>query len=239
MTLTLRLTALAAAALAAGCATPEPLVRLESAGSHATWIAGRSVEVQERNGVRVAAAFDHQDASQVVFRVEVQNDSRGTIDVGPDAMTCRRFEDGVWSTETLVIDPEEVIAEIDARSSRERARAENDERLFPPLLFLSVLGDIATVASGNVDRTTGLQTAAIANESENRSARHANAVQQLGSTKEVWMNAALRRTTIAPGQAVAGLVYINVRKKARLVRLDVWAGSLPFQFLFKQYVRPV
>src|SRR4051812_37671831 len=74
MTITSRLAGLFLVALplsvAAGCVTPEPLVRLKSMATDAVWIAGRSVETQEKGGVRVAAAFDHQDAGRIAFRVE-------------------------------------------------------------------------------------------------------------------------------------------------------------------------
>ncbi len=242
MTLTARLAGLLLVALpgalTAGCVTPEPLVRLRSMATDATWIAGRSVEAREKGGVRIAAAFDHQDEGRIAFRVEFENNSAKSIDVGPDAMSFHTCEKD-WSDERLVFDPEEAIAHIDAKRSRETADAENDSRAMAPFLFLSVVGDIATVASGRGKSTTGLRSAAIAADMDHDQARHANAVQQLGSAKEVWMNAAFRRTVLAPGQGAAGFVYIPIRKKARFVRLNVWAGDTTFTFMFKQRVTRV
>jgi len=240
MTITSRLAGLILAALplaAAGCATPEPVVRLQSMATNATWIAGRSVEAKEMGGVRVAAAFDHQDAGRIAFRVEFANGSDHPIDIGPDAMTFNRCEKD-WGTEIMVADPEEAIADLDAAGARERARAENDSLALAPLLFLSVVGDVATVATGKTSSTTGLQSAALADRMDHREARHANAVQALGAEKQVWMDAALRRTVVPPGGVASGLVFIPTRTKARFVRLNVWAGKLAFTFLFKQQVRP-
>jgi hypothetical protein len=225
--------------LAAGCVTAEPIVRLEPMATNAVWAAGRYVEAQEKGGVQVAAAFDHRDADRIAFRVEIRNDSERTMDVGPDAMTFHRFEDEEWSSELGVIDPGEVIADIDAQRARERADADRDNLALFPLLLLSAVTDVATVASGHADARTGRPTAALASEMDQRSARADNAVDHLGGEQALWMNAGFRRTTIPPGGSAAGLVCIPFRKNVRFVQLNVWAGNHAFRFMFKQYVTQV
>ena len=225
-------------ALVAGCVTPAPSVHLETVASNATWVGGRLVEAQERDGVRVASTFDHHGDGRLAFRVEIWNGSDTALDVGPDAMTFNRYEEGEWSTKTTVIDPEDAIAALEAARSRELAQAHNDNLFLGPLLLLSVIGDVTSVASGKARSTTGLRSAAIAGTMEHRAARHANTVQQLGAEQEAWMNAALRRTRVPPGQGVSGLVFIPLRTQTRFVVLNVWADKLRFRFLFKQYVKP-
>jgi hypothetical protein len=227
-----------AALVPVGCATPTPVVRLSPMTPGAVWVAGRSVEAQQRQGVRVAAAFDHQDGEAIVFRVEVANDGSKTVDVGPDAMTFNTRAHNGWSAEALVADPEEMLANLDAAHGREVANAENDARLLTPLIFLSAVGDVASVASGQVDRGTGLRTTALSDQLDGSQLRHATRAQEIGAEKAMWLDVALRRTTLAPGQSAAGRVYIPLRPEAHFVRLNVWADDLAFTFVFRQTVTP-
>jgi hypothetical protein len=226
------------ALIALGCVTPEPVVRLTSVGAP-VWIAGRAVETQALDGFRVAAAFDHQEPSRIGFRVEIENGGDRTIDVDPTDMGFNDRIGGTWTREHTVIDPEERLAELDATGAQEAADAYNHAVGMAPLLFLTAIGEVASVASGHGGTTTGLRTAAIASDMESDQAGHASAIQQVGAEKALWMNAALRRTTLAPGQTVSGFIYVPIEVNAQFVCLNVRVGGRIFQFMFKQVVRPV
>ena len=55
----------------------------------------------------------------------------------------------------------------------------------------------------------------------------------------LWANVALRRSTVAPGHGVAGLVYLPIDLKARYLWIHVRAGGQTFPFGFRQTVRQI
>jgi len=226
----------------AGCATPSPIVRLAPAGGEVTWVAGRAVLSKQQEGVRVAAAFEHQDGDTLALRVEVANERETKVEVGPrnvSFVTCK--QDGMDSCSAAqgVIDPEAVLMALDVNASREAADAANDAALYTPLLIMSVVADVASVASRKSDGTTGLQTAALANQMDNDAARHDSAMASYGAQRQMWSNAALRRNTVQPGRAQGGMVFIPIDVTARYVWLRVRVGPLTFPFRFEQSVTAV
>src|SRR5262245_20274232 len=101
--------ALGVAILATGCATPLPVVRLQPQGSEWLWVSGRAVATRAGDGIRTAAAFDHQDGTTVVFRVEVQNESEARIDVDPgDMLYTICVDETTCSARQPVADPEQM-----------------------------------------------------------------------------------------------------------------------------------
>jgi hypothetical protein len=221
----------------AGCATPGPVVRLAPAGGDVTWVAGRAVLSQEKSGVRVAAAFEHQDGGMLAVRVEVANDSEATLDVGPRGVsfvTCKHDGKESCGFARGVVDPEEVLMALDVGASRAAADAANDRAFYTPLLILSAASDVASIAGGRSNNTTGLRTAALANQMDNDAARHDSSMASYGQQRQMWSNAALRRSTVQPGRAQGGMVFVPIDLEARYVWIQVRAGGLKFPFRFQQ-----
>src|SRR5215471_3654864 len=106
-----RLLALLASVILVGCATPSPIVRLYPRGADdVVWVSGRAVAAQEEDGVKVAAAFDHQTTDMIAFRLEVENDTGHRIEVTPDSVAFRTCRDEKSCKKALwVIDPEDVL----------------------------------------------------------------------------------------------------------------------------------
>jgi hypothetical protein len=196
----------ALAGLAAGCATPAPIIRLAPrASNNVVWVAGRAAMTREKQGVRVAAAFDRQDEHLLAVRVEVENRSDESVEVDPDNMTyttCTGTARETCRQGDRVIDPEGRLLALDAQRAWERADAANDRAAGAPLLFLGFVADVGNATNN---------TAAIANE-------------------------ALRRTTLFPGQVLAGTVYVPIDPHARLVWIQVEVGLRRFPFCFEQTV---
>jgi hypothetical protein len=235
---------LASALLAAplGCATPGPLVRLAPAGGEVTWVSGRAVLSKEQSGVRVAAAFEQQNGDLLALRVEVDNQSEAKLEIRPDDVSfvaCKQQALSSCTVARRVVDPEATLAALDAQASREAADAVNDRALYTPLLILSVVGDVATMASGKADSTTGLQSVALANQMDHEAANHANALASFGSHRQMWSNAALRRHTLHPGSTQGGLVFIPFDLSARYVWLQMRVGGVVFPFRFEQAVTQI
>jgi hypothetical protein len=201
-------------------------------------VAGRAAITREKQGVRVAAAFDRQDEHLLAVRVEVENRSDESVEVDPDNMTyttCTGTARETCRQGDRVIDPEGRLFALDARRARERADAANDRAAGAPLLFLGFVADVGNAAGG----TATNNTAAVANEMDGDEARHDRAISRAEAEKERWSNEALRRTTLFPGQVLAGTVYVPIDPHARLVWIQVEVGLRRFPFCFEQTVTHV
>jgi hypothetical protein len=226
-------------ALAVGCATPGPLVRLAPVSPDVLWVSGRASVAQEQEGIRVAAAFDHQDGPTLGLRVEVQNATAGNLDVNPRDFTfttCRASALATCSATRRIIDPEEVLAALDERESRERADAANSQAFLGTMVILSAVGDVATVASGHVDHHTGDNTLATASLMGSDSAVRNTRLASIAIQQEAWSNEALRRNTLTPNRGTGGRIYLPIDLDAQLVWLHVRTGGRVFSFPFRQTV---
>jgi hypothetical protein len=194
--------------------------------------------MQEREGVRVAAAFDRQDERLLALRVEVENRSNHAVEVDPGNMTyttCAGSTRASCRPGDTVVDPEGMLVRLDERRARERAAATDDRNTMAPLLFLGAVADVASLGSRS---PTGNARATSA-EMDYDEARHADAISRAEAEKEMWANFALRRTTLFPGQVAAGTVYLPIDEQARLVWLQVEIGPRRFPFCFEQKVKRV
>jgi hypothetical protein len=228
---------------AVGCAMPAPIVRLEPrTPGNVVWVAGRAVQAKERAGVRVAAAFERQRGNGLGIRVEIENDTGASIDVSPDDvtfMTCATRDNASCVGSWGVVDPEQVLAGLDEQQSRSAAEASNSQGMYTTLVFLSVIGDAAQIASGHANSTTGLDTVAAADAADAAGARADGVQMSIEGQRELWSNAALRRNTLEPGRGTSGLVFVPVDLKTHYLWIHVRAGGQIFAFGFQQSVRSV
>lgn len=101
-------------------------------------------------------------------------------------------------------------------------------------MILNVAADVASVASGDAHRDTGVGTASTAALMEGHAAHAEHAMGRLESERDFWTNAALRRSTVDPGQAAAGEVMVPLYPRARYLWLHVRVGQRRFSFRFDQ-----
>jgi len=225
-----------------GCATPGPLVRLDPTSPAVFWVSGRATVAGEEGGVKVAAAFEHQDGETLGLRVEVQNGSEGPIDVDPRDVsftTCATAALASCATAARAIDPEQMLAALKQRQSREQADAANSQALLGALVILSAVADVATVASGHANHHTGNATFATAVVMENDAAARNTSLASLAVQQSIWTNEALRRSTLVPGAGAAGRIYVPIDLAAQFVWLHVRSGGHVFSFQFRQTVTRV
>jgi hypothetical protein len=219
--------------LGAGCATAAPVVRLAPRANDVIWVAGRAAVARDKDGVHVAVAFDRQEEHLLAVRIEVENRNDHPVDVDPNNMTyttCTGTARETCRPGDTVVDPEGELFALDARRSRERAAAANDRTAAAPLIFLGALGDLANASGGTLTDNAG--TASL--EADHDEARHARALSRVEAEKQMWSTAALRRTTLFPGQILAGTVYVPIDPHARLVWIQVEIGMRRFPFCFEQ-----
>ena len=223
----------------AGCATPSPIYRLSPNGQDVIWVGGRGSLQKEIDGVRVATAFEHQDGNSLGMRLEIQNGTPDRLDVGPQDVTfsaCATMNVATCAPAARAIDPEAVLAGLDERQSREVASGKNSQAFLGTLVILSAVGDIATIASGHADETTGLVTASTANLAAADAAATNSSLASIHVQRQLWSNDAFRRNTLLPGQGAAGHVFIPIYPEAGVVWLHVRVGPRTFSFPFTQTV---
>jgi hypothetical protein len=195
--------------------------------------------MREEGGVRVGVAFDHQDGPNLGVRVEVENDTDHPFDLDPHALTftpCAGTLAASCGPTRRVIDPEEVLAGLQVRSSREQADAANSQALLGTLVILSAVGDVASVASGHANRHTGEGTVASAALMQSDAAARDSSLASISVQQQIWSNEALRRTTLFPGRGTAGRIYVPIYLAANVVWIHVGAGGHTFSIPFRQQV---
>jgi hypothetical protein len=219
----------------AACATALPVVRLQPQGSDVVWVSGRAVVTSARDGIRVAAAFDHQAGEAIAFRVEVANDTAERFDVDPkDIHFAVCVSDASCSGKRNVIDPEHKLLALDHARSREEAEAHNMAVASATLILLSVTADAASSSRGSPSPSnpTMLASVSMSNSADASHRRLGN----IDMDRAVWLASAFRRTTLLPGQGAAGLVYVPLKPNAKYVRLELTIAGHDFVFPFEQAV---
>jgi hypothetical protein len=99
---------------------------------------------------------------------------------------------------------------------------------------------VTTLAKGQAGGTTGLRTAAVADQISDDASNHSRALSSIAAERASWSDAAFRRNTLFPRTGYGGLVYLPVELDTRFVWLDVRVPGGPvFPFLFEQTVTPV
>jgi hypothetical protein len=230
------------AAMLSGCASPAPVVRLEPISDQLFWASGRAVVQREERGVRVAVAFERELGTTLGVRVEIENRTDRKLDIDPAGafsfVSCKGTSESSCAKETFVIDPEEMIAGLDDRASRERAQATNDQRASGALVLLSAAADTASLLDSH-GGTAPLRTEGAEGMRNDEAASHDRAMGGIDAQREMWSDEALRHSTLLPGASVGGQVFIPADRGVQYVWLNVRVGNRTFPFHFRMVSRGV
>jgi hypothetical protein len=225
--------------LAVGCATPMPLVRLKPDAPDVVWVGGRASVQKDTTGVRVAAAFEHQDGSNLALRVEIENRTTDRLEVSPQEITysvCSGLQAPSCAPSQRVIDPEQILTALAVAQSRNVADASNSQAFYGTLVLLNAVGDVASAAHG---RPAGSGTLVAASAMEGAAAAHDSTQASFAEQQQIWSDQALRRNSLFPGQGTSGLVYLPINYQAKYVWLQITVAGRLFPFHFAQVVTPV
>ncbi len=223
-----------------GCVSAQPVLRLTPRTNDPVWVGGLAVTSKTGKSARMATAFAFERDSQLGFRVEIENLSSEPMLLDSNAFsfaTCTRPDRSRPETCTparLATDPEQVLLDLDIARSRQQAENANDEAFHGVMLLL---GATAAVASAGQHHGTheALEFAAQeGNALEAVQAREGRQVSAYELNRANWATAALRKTTLFPGQAMAGLVFTDRDVNARGVWLLARIGEDVFKFPFDQ-----
>jgi hypothetical protein len=77
------------------------------------------------------------------------------------------------------------------------------------------------------------------NDKANIASDHDRALSDTAAQRDMWSTAALRHTTLRPGDSVGGQVFIPVDRGVQTVWLRVRLGNRTFPFHFREMARPV
>jgi hypothetical protein len=186
----------------------------------------------------MALAFEEADG-QLAFRLEVRNTGPAPVEVDPARMryvSC--VADKNCSSPRSIVNPEDMLVGLDQARERERASKANQEVAGAVFMMLDATAGIAATASGDhraADRAFR-ESDRVEAETEAASARHDATISGLQAERVQWTTVALRRTTLFPGQAVAGMIYLPLDTRAVRVRVCARAGGEEAWFSFRQEV---
>jgi hypothetical protein len=237
---TLPILLLSLAAACAGCFVPSAVVRLYPDDPGAVWRDGRGIINRQSPDCRMAVAFDHLADDKIVLRLEAQNMGARPLDLDPLQLaftTCTGPH--VCAPPRRVLDPEAALIALDQAQARERASQENAAVVGGALLLLDTAAAVSSVASGKPGHAAafmeqGAATVALTSAASNGA--QAN-IDRMQIEKQNWAAVALRRTTLFPGQGLAGFVYLPIDPAADKVWLRVHLVGLDeVWFPFKQVV---
>jgi hypothetical protein len=225
-----------------GCATPAPIVRLDPISNDVFWISGRAVVRQEDRGVRVAAAFQREAGKTLGVRVEIQNQTHRELDIDPaeafSFISCKGTSESSCMKETFVIDPEEMLAGLDAKASRERAQAANDDGALGGLVLLGAVADTASLANPH-GGVAPLGTEGAVSVQQGTEMSHDRALGGIEAQRSMWSDEALRHSTLVPGASVGGQVFIPADNGVQHVWLRIRVGDRTFPFHFRMVAEDV
>jgi hypothetical protein len=225
-----------------GCFAPEPVVRMTPLSKNLFWVKGTQVAAVQGKTGRAAVAFLRDYNSQVSFRVEVENTSLAPLLVDPATFyysTCPSAEMPAYakcSTSRWVINPEQVLLDLDAQRSRDSASNNNASAFFMPFILLDAMAAVTGAAKGNGRMTahalaSGVETAAILDHIEATEQAETASYQ---SERSLWETGAFRKTTLFPGQRASGMVFIPHDLDCKSVRLHIRMGDEIVVFPFQQ-----
>jgi hypothetical protein len=222
--------------LLGGCATAEPVIRVYPADADVVWRSGRGIMERRLNGARVAMAFERGDEDWLAFRVEVENTGPDRVDIDTTNLAHVTCIGAACQPQRAVLDPERALIAIDSARSRERAVASNEAAVSGVLMLLSMTADVSAVASGNGREASrfGRNTANIASDAERSADQSEDTIDRLGAERVSWEAAALRRTTLFPGQAVAAEIYVPVDPRVTTLRVGVRVRQESCWFPFRE-----
>lgn len=146
------------------------------------------------------------------------------------------YRDTLTTADTLYArNPERVLLRIDKERAREEAAAEHDATADALFHTLDAVSEIASGPESPDERAAdAAEDTEYQLESAEDRARRRRTQARLRQRRARWAQAALRRTTLAPGLRTTGFVVVPVDPKAARLVLHVDLGSRVVTVPFRQ-----
>ncbi len=213
--------------LVQACSTPKAVVRMNPETEQTKWFYGKEYALDSLNGVSVSMAFNRLIRPYIIFDMEVINNSNLPLLVDPASLFYKFSGDTIYTDSASVrfyaADPEKELFDIDMEISRLEARQKNSAMIG---LVAAGVGVIAAITSGVENDYDNSERYALAADASFIASDIAAAVSVENDIEAMenedlryrWENAALRKTTLDPGQAIRGHLYFDYQPEARFYR---------------------
>lgn len=220
-----------------GSVKPKPVLLLESESNQAKWLNGRQFVSSSIDGVKLLVSYETRINDYLAFNLLVQNDSQNEVFISHENFKFLHQSEGNLKTLTP-IDPEEQILAGLKKRSRAEANSENEVILYGSLLLISLALDTKDTVDSikrhkrASERSTTEKTF---DNIESAEGRYEKQMRSINSLITKWESTALRKTNLAPGYTVEGLVYFPtsvIDDDATLsVNIDNKTISIPYKIV--------
>jgi hypothetical protein len=224
------------ALVASGCFAPEPVIRMTPMSEHLFWVQGTQVAAAQGKTGRAAVAFLRDGDSHVSFRVELENTSAEPVLVDPATFYYRACyqaetpEENRCSPSQWVIDPEQVLLDLDVQRSRASASNKSEAAFFTPFIMLDTVLSLGGLASRD-PLTHAARNSVLIDDIKAKEGRQNSTYL---TERSLWETGAFRKSTLFPGQRASGMVFIPRDVTSNTVRLNIRIGEEIIAFPFKQ-----
>ncbi len=170
---------------------------------------GKESITLEKNNIILQSTFLQATEYDLLFNLKIANHSRESVDITPAQFTYQALdEEKVRITQTSAFDPDDLVFEL-TESIEADEKAKREAKIFGWFLFgINAIAAVSSFSDGfdeaGIDHTidAGLSLAATHIESSIIN-KH---IVKLEGQRDYYDYAALRDTTLYPGQQVEGLV---------------------------------
>ncbi len=240
------------------CVAPKPVIRVTSKETKTTWENGKEFTSYFKDGFICHAAYHGITGPYLVFDVELANTTDDDFLICPEKMAIYT-DNGTWDqTSNQIIysnfpiygtDPELEILKNELAQSQLEANQKNDTAvavtvgaLAVPLIIAAASADVNDNSQHAISRTELAATSTTAALNVMDISQDLNQIknEMLYMNSNIWINNALRKTTLSKNESVRGLVYFKTPnlKKFPEIQLDVPIGNnnfISFTYLVKLY----
>ncbi len=228
--------------------SPEPVLRLHSDTSekeHVMVYQGMEYLMSEgEHSVIILAYYRHLD-NRIIMDLEVFNDSDEPVRFNPSSVKYIAYRvpsywieepeqyDGPMEdiAEVFAIDPEEVLLNIDKKTSRTKARNRTNIVLETLGSGLAVTADIAEGTRSSYSEKRSQQRAMRRAERRESFYRY---VANLNEQRNYWETEILRITDLMPGESIAGEISFPVTSDATMIEIVVETAGDKHTFRYRQ-----
>lgn len=241
ITLTIALLGATFLLLLSGCATPQPISRLQPVQQQGItkWRYGSQlVTLAEQEGLEVAAAFRSSTPGYLVFDVKIRNASGRIVEIIPEQFYYEPLANDtatLIATKVFANDPEKMLLEFDKQESRMLATQQNETVSELLSITTNLVEDISTKNESTEElRQKYTERDARRAEYESSQANYQLNFNSLDAERSYWANQTIRRTTLDPGYEMTGTVFFLRNNKAQFIRLNVVIDNKIFPVTFWQ-----
>ena len=195
--------------------SPAPVLQLTALNPAPSWTRGRIEAVEQTDSLEWRVVFEGTERDDLVFAVAAWNRSTRPRLVDPSAFSCTlvltngKVPRGLASP-IPARDPERVLRDVSIRESSVLADQRSSESFDGLVALVELADDLANGATRTEEEQRRVDREHIDRaEQQDRDQRERHdRLHELAQMRDAWTGAALRRTRLAPGDSVAGRVYL-------------------------------